>query len=106
MLAYQNRNVFGQRARAILISIVNLAIINFLLGLAPGIDNWGHLGGFIGGILVAWFGGPLYTIEGIPPQQQVVNKRTTNDFIRSAVAAFALFAFLTGGVIITSGGSF
>jgi rhomboid protease GluP len=106
VLAYQNRNVFGQRARAILVNILNLAVINFLLGFAPGIDNWGHFGGFVGGILVAWFGGPLYTIEGTPPQQQVVNQRTTSDFIRSAVAAFVLFAFLTGGVILTSSGIF
>ncbi|MBN2501418.1 MAG: rhomboid family intramembrane serine protease [Anaerolineales bacterium] len=106
VLAYQNRNVFGQRARAILVNILNLAVINFLLGFAPGIDNWGHFGGFVGGILVAWFGGPLYTIEGTPPQQQVVNQRTTSDFIRSAVAAFVLFAFLTGGVILTSNGLF
>jgi rhomboid protease GluP len=106
VLAYQNRSVFGQRARAILISILNLAVINFLLGFAPGIDNWGHLGGFIGGLLVAWFGGPLYKIEGLPPQQQIVNQRSASDFIRSAVAAFVLFAFLTGGVIVTSGGLF
>jgi len=106
VLAYQNRSVFGQRARAILVNIINLAVINFLLGFSPGIDNWGHLGGFIGGILVAWFGGPLYAVEGSPPQQKLVNQRNSNDFIRAAVAAFALFVFLTGGVIITSGGLF
>jgi len=29
----------------------------------PGIDNWGHLGGLIGGALFAWFAGPLMRVQ-------------------------------------------
>ena len=38
-------------------------IVNLFLGLSPGIDNWGHLGGLIGGFLFSWFLGPTFTIS-------------------------------------------
>lgn len=31
--------------------IIPLVIINLLIGLSPGIDNWAHIGGLIGGVL-------------------------------------------------------
>lgn len=49
------RDQFGARAKAILQNMVVIIAINFIFGLsAPGIDNWGHLGGLAGGALVAW----------------------------------------------------
>lgn len=58
----KNREFFGNRAQRILINIAMIAAINFMIGLSPGIDNWGHLGGFLGGAVVAWFVGP--TLQG------------------------------------------
>lgn len=41
-------NLFG--------SIVAIVILNFYLGLSfPNIDNWGHLGGLIGGFIIGYF---------------------------------------------------
>jgi rhomboid protease GluP len=37
-------------------------LVNLVLGLSPGIDNWGHLGGLAGGFIFAWVAGPLYTM--------------------------------------------
>jgi hypothetical protein len=31
-----------------------------MLGLNPEIDNWGHVGGMLGGLFYAWFAGPTY----------------------------------------------
>ena len=59
MFIYQNREYFGKRAQRALTNIILVAVINFVIGLSPGIDNWGHLGGFLGGTVFAWFGGPL-----------------------------------------------
>lgn len=47
------RENFGARGRAILTNMLVVIGINLVFGLAmPGIDNWGHLGGLIGGAMV------------------------------------------------------
>lgn len=40
---------------------------NLFIGLAPGIDNWGHVGGLLGGAIFAWFAGPRWEVVGIYP---------------------------------------
>ena len=52
--ARYHRN-FGAQGRAILQNMVVVIVINLLFGLGSGyIDNWGHIGGLVGGMLVAW----------------------------------------------------
>ncbi len=60
---YCNRMLFGQRARGMLINLAVVVVVNLLLGLQPGIDNWGHLGGLIGGLVFAWVAGPNYKVQ-------------------------------------------
>ena len=59
---YLHRELFGKLGQLQLRQIVLVAILNLALGLAPGIDHWGHLGGLITGILLAWVIGPRYEI--------------------------------------------
>ncbi len=40
--------------------IIPLIIVNLLIGLMPGIDNWAHVGGLIGGILATMAVGIKY----------------------------------------------
>ena len=63
VFVYRNRALFGDRAAAALRQMAVLAGINFIIGLSPGIDNWGHLGGFVGGGLFAWWLGPVWEIR-------------------------------------------
>ncbi|XP_073105459.1 RHOMBOID-like protein 10, chloroplastic isoform X3 [Elaeis guineensis] len=38
--------------------------LNMVLGLlSKGIDNWGHLGGLLGGMAMSWFLGPAWQYE-------------------------------------------
>ena len=69
---YKNKELFGPNAKRAIQQVVTVAAINFIIGLTPGIDNWGHLGGFLGGLLYAWISGPIlqFTIE--PPVIRVV----------------------------------
>lgn len=54
---YRNRKFFGDRADGMLYQALGIAGLNFVIGLAPGIDNWGHLGGFVAGLALAWLSG-------------------------------------------------
>ena len=67
---YKNRQLFGQAGRQQLISLGVTLAVNVMLGLSPGsgIDNWGHVGGFIGGLALAWFFCPTYA-----PADPIVN---------------------------------
>jgi len=60
---YKNRFLLGPAARPILINILMVILVNLALGLSPGIDNWGHLGGLAGGFFFAWFAGPSFSFE-------------------------------------------
>jgi rhomboid protease GluP len=55
------RENFGARGRAILNNMLLVIGINLVFGLAqPGIDNWGHMGGLVGGVLVTVGLLPIY----------------------------------------------
>jgi rhomboid protease GluP len=62
----RNRAVFGRNTQRVLRNIGQVLLINLIIGLSPGIDNWGHLGGLLGGAALAWFGGVEYKLIGDP----------------------------------------
>ncbi|KAJ4824158.1 hypothetical protein Tsubulata_033626 [Turnera subulata] len=46
--------------------IARVILLNLMVGTAfRGIDNWGHLGGFLGGAAVSWLVGPAWKYEAI-----------------------------------------
>lgn len=46
---------FGRRGRAMLQNMAIIIVINLAFGMAGnGIDNWGHIGGLVGGAIVSW----------------------------------------------------
>jgi rhomboid protease GluP len=96
VFVYRNRQVFGAMAQRVLMNIVLIAGVNLLIGLSPGIDNWGHVGGLIGGTLFAWYAGPLYRLEGGYFAPMVVDEHDDGDAVRTGLAVGALFAILAG----------
>jgi rhomboid protease GluP len=63
---YQNRKLFGGQAKQAIGNAVFIIAVNLLIGLTPGIDDWGHVGGLLGGAMFAWFAGPLWAVAGTP----------------------------------------
>ncbi len=98
---YRNRFLHGQNVRAMLTNIVILIIINLALGLSPGIDNFGHLGGLVGGAAFAWFAGPRFQVGGIPPNFHLLDERPVQLQWLVLGAVFAVFAALAAAIIIT-----
>jgi rhomboid protease GluP len=70
ILLYKNKEILGPGAKKMLERSVMVIVINLLIGLSPGIDNWGHVGGMMIGIIFAWFAGPMVSID-----------RTENDIL-------------------------
>jgi len=60
---YRNRKLYGGKARGMLINLGMVVAVNLAFGLQPGIDNWGHLGGLIGGLVFAWVAGPNFQLQ-------------------------------------------
>ena len=99
---YQHRELFGQNAQRSLINVIVIALINFVIGLSPGIDNWGHLGGFIGGMIYAWFAGPRMEIAGRPPDLTLKNVRPL--LLSLLVGVLTLIAFVALALVMGGAG--
>ena len=65
-----------------------------VIGSLPGIDNWGHIGGLLGGLIFTSFAGPLWEIEGISPAYQLVDKRPVREVIIGAATVVLIFGGL------------
>jgi len=88
---YQNRKLI-RNAQGMLINTLTIAGINLVLGLSPGIDNWGHLGGLIGGLAFAWSAGPLWDIQADATGLRLVNQRSTRRVILVGIGVAVVFA--------------
>lgn len=93
---YQNRKLFGEEARQAIGNVVSVAAINLFIGFSSGgyIDNWGHIGGLLGGLIFTWFGGPLWEVEGIYPLLRLVDRRGNTDLLLGAGMVLLLFGGL------------
>ena len=91
---YQNRELFGGQARKALNNTAFIIIVNLLIGLSPGIDNWGHLGGLFGGALFSWLAGTRWTVTGSPPQLQLEDRREIREVFTGAGIVLMLFGML------------
>jgi rhomboid protease GluP len=89
VFVYLNRKLFGQRGQAMLRSIGQIALINLLIGLTPGIDNWGHIGGLLGGVLFAFVASPVYALTGDEFEFHLENHTPPDRvWIATAITAF------------------
>jgi rhomboid protease GluP len=100
---YRNQKVLGGVARRALNNLIMIAIINLIIGLSPGIDNWGHLGGLLGGTIFAWLGGPILKLEGVYPNLGIVDQKETRDVFLAALVDIVIFSFLTLGTMYLRG---
>jgi rhomboid protease GluP len=96
---YQHRQLLGDQAGSALRQIIQVAVINLIIGLSPGIDNWGHVGGLIGGAAFTWWGGPHLKVTGIYPLHELEDTRDqTTTFLIFAILLICLVG-LAGGLI-------
>jgi rhomboid protease GluP len=91
---YQNRKLFGSQAKQAIGNAVFIIGVNLFIGLAPGIDNWGHVGGLLGGAMFAWFAGPRWQVAGLFPNFHLQDLRESREVLSGAGAALLIFGAL------------
>lgn len=110
---YKHRKLFGQMARQRVRSLAIIIVLNLGAGFANNaittsvsIDNWGHIGGFLGGVALAWFISPFFlpkphptdpnmlTIDDINPLQR--HFQTLMLFISAILAVLIVGVMLYG----------
>ncbi len=86
---YRHRALLGPRATAQMRSLVTMALINFFYGALTSvagtrirIDNWGHLGGLIGGLLLTWFLSPIFVPKRAAENPHALIAEDTNPLER------------------------
>ena len=99
---YLHRNAFGNFGRLQLRQIVMVALINLAIGFMPGIDNWGHLGGLIGGVALAYVLGPRYTpVQLAPDRLHLLDVRPFKRIWPIAIMVLGALIILTAIILTT-----
>ncbi len=91
---YQNRKLFGGQARQAISNAVFIIAVNLFIGLTPGIDNWGHVGGLLGGAMFAWFASPRWEVAGISPDFHLQDQREFREIVLGAGVVIIIFGGL------------
>lgn len=98
---YQNRHMY-RNVRAQLQHMLILIGMNIVIGFVPGsqIDNWGHIGGLIGGAILAWRISPkLQRPLAIPRSMREMAKTDTNPLMRH-LPELVIYTFGLVGVVV------
>jgi len=100
--AYRHRALMGDFARQILQNSAFFLVANLVIGFMPGsrIDNWGHIGGLLGGLALAWLIGPRYQLKRVGGEategrvrMQAVDGQPFDLHSQTTLARLGLYAF-------------
>lgn len=98
---YHNREILGPAFRQALSGIITIAVVNLAIGFNPNlrIDNWGHVGGLVGGVIFAWLSGPILEVTGIYPEVALVDQRQSSETWQAIGIVAAFFSLLAAGAL-------
>ena len=99
---YKNRKLFGAKAQMMLTNLLVIVVVNLLIGLQPGIDNWGHVGGLIGGAVFAWVAGPILQVQQTFTGFEMVDAQTNTNTVWGTLLSAGLFAAIVIGRFIVA----
>ncbi|MGI5916313.1 MAG: rhomboid family intramembrane serine protease [Anaerolineae bacterium] len=98
------RESFGPRGQRQLSSLLLVAGLNLMFGFTrPGIDNLGHIGGLVGGVVLGWAYNPRYEVAWLPDvyvYKLVDRVRRGRVLIASAAMTLILILLVNLGIYI------
>lgn len=108
---YHHRKLMGAAGEARRRSLIVFGVINLVFGLAsalPGsamrVDNWAHIGGLAGGLILSWFISPILNLRAHPDHPGEILGEDVNPLSKKywvvSVYATALVILLFIGVSI------
>ena len=93
MFFFKNRHLF-RNAQSIIANTVFILVINLFIGLTPGIDYLGHLGGLLGGLMFSIFAGPVWEPNLRMDGVYITNQVGQNRVLLVTLLVSGMFAFL------------
>jgi rhomboid protease GluP len=94
LFIYQNRKFFKNSRSMLINSLVVIGVNLFIIGSLQFVDNFGHLGGLLGGVAFAFLAGPIWEPKGIFPVIEISDKRKNSRTLPVALGVFMLFALV------------
>jgi rhomboid protease GluP len=95
---YRNRILFGNKAKNMLLNLAFVVVVNLGFGMVQsGIDNWGHLGGILGGLAFSWFGGPHYKVQPSQTGLELKDSHQKHDVVWATLLSAGLFTAVVIG---------
>src|SRR6266540_244553 len=95
MFLVKNRKLFAGQFRSAIGNIIFIVVINLVvIGSLANVDNWGHIGGLVGGLMFGWFASPIFQVEGISPILHLVDRRPMREIITGAALVLLVFGAL------------
>jgi rhomboid protease GluP len=95
VFALQNRSMLADNGKAALQNVLTLAGMNVVIGIMVGADNWGHIGGLLGGLAFAWFGGVKFEVRSESfASVRVEDMRGWSEQLTGAAVVFITFGAL------------
>jgi rhomboid protease GluP len=91
---FQNKKMFGDQAKRAIGNVAFIIAANLFLGLSPGIDNWGHVGGLLGGLIFTWYAGPRWQLDGLYPDLRLQDSTELREVVNGAGIVLLLFGSL------------
>ena len=94
---YQNRGMLGNQFGRAIGNVLFVVAANLAMGLTPGIDNWGHVGGLLGGLVFTWFAGPVWEVHQVGfagSGLELVDRREPRQVVIGAATVLLIFGGL------------
>jgi rhomboid protease GluP len=94
VLYHRNAKIFGVEKKGLMQSFFNFLMINILFGTMVNASIWGHAGGLIGGMMIAWFGGPIYGFNVTETHLEFYDTQKSHQYNFSVLLTFLSFCLL------------